>query len=275
MNSTKPKGTGSVSTPLWRALRSAEGPVTVGELRRASRAKAVSVQQRLQRWRKAGFVVTLEPEPARYVIAPKAADRQEAPGPGDLSADAWRALRRLGRPATFEELLAASGAADRPLYCRLFRWRKSGFIVKIEARPSRYVLSPAAPDVAEPPQVSLEGEVKERRRTARERLWSAMRVLKTFDVPMLMMTAEARRRSCEDFINLLARAGYLRTLNHPVTRSPAGNNARTWSTYQLTRNTGPKAPIITNPRGGERQLVDLNTGAGVPIGPGLHQRARG
>ena len=135
--------------------------------------------------------------------------------------------------------------------------------------------------------------MKERRRTARERIWATMRVLKKFDVPMLMMTAEANRRSCEDFINLLARAGYVRTLSHPVARraappaAEAGQGrglsaasranlyvARDWSTYQLVRSTGPRCPTITNPPEGERELIDPNTGASVPIGPGLRSRAR-
>lgn len=270
---------GEVAAPLWTALRCAAAPATIGELHRASNAHPNAIQHRLKRWTRAGFIDVLPAEPARYAIAAAAADRDEPPGPGDLSADAWRALRRLGAPATFEEILAASGAGDRALYCRLFRWRRSGYVVKSEARPARYLLSTAAPDAPEPPQVSPKGEVRERRRTARERLWATMRILKTFDVPVLMITAEAKRRSCEDFINFLARAGYVRTLNHPVTpsRTEPGKlvHARTWSTYQLVRNTGPKAPVISKPRGGERQLIDLNTGAAVSVEIGVRQRARG
>lgn len=264
-----------VSTPLWRALRTAAAPATIGELHKTSRAHPNAIQLRLKRWSRAGLVDVLPPEPPRYSIGPRGIGLEQAPTFGSLSADAWAALRRLGRPATLEEIIALSGASDRPLYCRLRRWANTGFVTKHEHLPRRYALSEAAPDVPEPPKVDPAGEVKERAPTARERLWATMRILKTFDVPMLMMTAEAKRRSCEDFLNLLARAGYVRTLNHPVTRSAAGNPARIWSTYQLLRSTGPKAPVITNPRGGERQLVDLNTGAAVPIGPGLRQRARG
>jgi hypothetical protein len=266
----------AVSAPLWRALRSAAAPATVRELHTASCAHPNAIQHRLKRWTASGFVDVLPPEPPRYEISAKGRDLDAAPTTGSLSADAWQALRRLDRPVTHEELVAASGCADRPLYCRLRRWCRSGWIRKIEAQPKRFALSADAPDIAEPPKVSIGGEVRERRRSARERLWAAMRVLKRFDLPMLMMTAEAKRRSCEDFINLLSRAGYVRRVDMPVARAGAGNLdvARTWSTYVLVRNTGPKAPTITNPRGGPRQLVDGNNGASVPVGRGVRQLAR-
>ncbi|HEX8224488.1 MAG TPA: hypothetical protein VF605_11790 [Allosphingosinicella sp.] len=286
MNYAKFSPTGEVALPLWRALRRAKAPATVGELHKASNAHPAAIQVRLQRWRAAGFVDVLPPEPHRYEIAPAFASQIEAPSFGTLSSDAWTALRRLGRPATLEEIIAASGVADRPLYCRLLRWRRRGAIVKHEQLPRRYALSPAAPDVAEPPQVAPTGEVREQRPSARERMWRAMRILKRFDVPVLMMTAEAKRRSCEDFINLLSRGGYLRRLDTPAKRGPTLrvgtdergrglsaasqanlNFTRTWSTYQLVRNTGPKAPTITNPRGGERQLLDGNTGEAVTLKP--------
>lgn len=266
-----------VAAPLWRALRDADAPATIGELHAISRAHPNAIQLRLKRWTRVGFVDVLPPEPPRYEIAPKHVDRTEPPSKGGLSADAWAALRRLGRPATLDEIAALSGAADRPLYCRLRRWRRRGLVVKHEFQPRRFVLSPDAPDVAEPPIVTAAAEVKPRAATARERIWAAMRVLKRFDLPQLMMTAEAKRRSCDDFVNFLSRAGYVRCLNHPVTRRGGGNLAfaRTWSTYQLIRNTGPKAPIVTNTRGCERRLVDLNTGASVPLGDGVRMRARG
>jgi hypothetical protein len=110
-----------VSGPLWKALRDASGPATVNELHRASRARPNAIQQRLRRWSRVGFVEVLPAEPPTYAISAKAAHLAEAPTSGSLSADAWAAMRRLGRAATFEEIVAASGASDRPLYCRLRR----------------------------------------------------------------------------------------------------------------------------------------------------------
>ena len=73
-------------------------------------------------------------------------------------------------------------------------------------------------------------------------------LLKRFDLPMLMISAEANRRQCEDFVHLLQRTGYVRRLDAPTKRIGAGNLdvARDWSTYVLARNTGPKCPTITN-----------------------------
>lgn len=256
-----------VAAPLWRALRRATGPATIRELHATSRAHPNAIQHRLKRWSGVGFVEILPPEPVRYEISEKGIGLEEAPTIGSLSADAWAAMRRIGRAVTLEELIAASGCADRPLYCRLRRWSRSGWVRRIDAQPQRFALSADAPDIAEPPKVSIDGGVREKRRSARERLWSAMRVLKRFDLPMLMMTAEAKRRSCEDFINLLLRAGYVRRLDAPMVKTGPGNLgfARTWSNYQLVRNTGPKAPMITNPRGGPRQLVDANNGKSVEL----------
>lgn len=265
-----------VERPLWRALRATEAPATIAELHLASRAHPNAIQLRLKRWSRVGFVEIHPAEPPRYEISEKGRGRDAPPTTGSLSLDAWQALRRLRGPVTLEELIAATGCADRPLYCRLRRWRRSGWIRKIDQLPQRYALSPAAPDVAEPPRVTLALDVEQRRPSARVRMWVAMRVLKRFNVPMLQMTAEVKRRNCEDFINLLSRAGYVRRLDYGVGRCRAGNlgAARTWSTYQLVRNTGPKAPTITNPPGGPRQLVDANTGASVILARGVRAMTR-
>lgn len=256
----------AVSKPLWRALRTAGEPTTIGDLHKASRAHPNAIQLRLKRWSRAGIVTVLPPEKARYVISDRSAHRAEAPTIGSLSADAWTALRRIGRPATFEELLAATGASDRPLYCRLRRWTRSGHVRKIEAMPRRFALASGAIDQPEPPTVNAAGDVKRRGPSQRERLWKVMRILKRFDLPQLEITSEATRRAAEDFINLLSRAGYIRNL---------GKGGGTgWATYALIRDTGPKCPTITNKAGAERRLVDRNNGQSVPIGPGLRRRAR-
>jgi len=250
---------GPVSVPLWRALRRAHGPVTVTELR-------------LGRWERVGFVLALPGDKERYAFSDASAGLPDAPSRGTLSRSAWAALRRIGRPATFSEILQATGATDRGLYCRLWRWVEQGHLVKIAAEPIRFALTEEAPDVGEPPRVSKDLEVRPRR-TARDRIWSAMRVLKRFDVPMLMMTAEASRRSCEDFISLLSRADYVRIDGYRSVRTGAANLAavRDWSSYTLLRSTGPKAPTVTNPAGGERRLIDRNTGASFPVGIGVRQ----
>lgn len=261
----------AVSDPVWRALRRAEEPVSIEDLHRITRARRNAIQLRLNRWRRVGFVMAVPGERELYEIDAALID-QPAPTEGALSASAWTAMRRIGRPATFAEILQASGAADRPLYCRLYRWVRDGHVVKTAPQPTLFVLTDDAPDVGEPPKVSGTFQVRPRK-TARDRMWSAMRVLKRFDLPLLMMTAEATRRSCEDFINLLSRAGYIRNEGYRAARTGPANLdvGRDWSSYTLLRSTGPKAPKVTNPGGAERQLIDQNNGCSVPIGRGVRE----
>lgn len=268
-----------VSQPLWRELRRRGGPLTLDELHRASRAHPNAIQLRLKRWSRCGLVVELPPEPVLYALAPAHRECLVPPTEGSLSAAAWRALRKLGRPASLDEILAASGCSDRPLYCRLRRWRGAGFIIEVKGKARRFAMSSEACKCSSPPKVgaALDPHLDEQKgppRTQRQRLWSAMRVLKTFDVPVLMMTAEVTRRSCEDFLNLLQRTGYVRRLDIAAVRTGPGNldAARDWSTYQLIRSTGPHAPRITSGPG-PRTLIDGNGGERVPVGPGLRRRA--
>lgn len=251
-------GGGAVETPVWRELRAAAEPLTVDDLRQATGADPNAIQHRLKRWERAGLVMILPPEPARYAFSPKSAALKTAPTIGSLSDDAWGALRRLGGEATFDRILALSGAEDRPLYCRLRRWQRRGHLVITEGRPRRFKLSPAAPDVAEPPRVSIDAQVAPRLRTAKDRMWAAMRVLKRFDLPLLMITAEVTNRSATDYVAALACAGYLRVNRH--IRGGA-DPERVHATYQLLNNSGPKTPATYRDRAtGERRLNDRNTG---------------
>jgi hypothetical protein len=262
--------TGDVSTPLWKALRAAKEPATLKELHRASEAHPQAIRTRLRRWTNVGLVEVQEALPLRYAIAEEAAHLVEPPFPGTLAEDAWRALRKIGRPATFAELLAASGLADRALYCRLRRWYDHRFVTIEPGRPRRFALAAEAPDVPVPPIVNEHYEIKPNPpRSARERLWTAMRILKTFDVPMLIMTAEVNRRACDEFLNLLVRAGYVRMFGYKFKRCGAGrlDFVRDWSTYQLLRNTGPRHPTFSAFKGKDqpRRLTDHNTGASVEL----------
>jgi hypothetical protein len=255
----------SVSPSLWQALRSATAPASIAELQRSTPGRHHHIKSRLRAWADAGLVEPLPPVAVRFAIARHHAKLDEAPTPGLLSADAWRALRRAGRPATLAELVAATGAGDRPLYCRLFRWIRSGHLTRVEPEPERFMLTPCGRETDGPP--TLHRHKPRKIAVGRDRIWAAMRVLKQFDVPMLMMTAEASRRACEDFIASLGAAGYVRTVTHRVVRRKAGNHgfARGYSTYQLIRSTGPKRPVISCPTEGGKFLFDRNSGQRVEM----------
>ena len=258
-----------LNQPIWDALRSVRKPATIAELQRSTGARTQTVTRRLRYWTSLGLARELPGRPTRYRISPVHLEQGDAPTGGELSQDVWAALKRLGGEASCAEILAATSGSDRAVYCRLFRWVQSGHLERIPGIAARYSISkegraqPEAPIKIPPKSIPRKGA------TMRSRVWVAMRILKTFDVPLLTMTAEVNRRACEDMISSLARAGYIRTVAHRMRRfrtgHPNGCFARTFSTYQLVRNTGPKAPIIACPQEGGRILIDRNTGESIPL----------
>jgi len=182
----------------------------------------------------------------------------------DVSRPLWNALRTAGGPATVSELHIASRAHPNAIQLRLRRWVRAGFVNDLGGRPKLFIMSSTAPNIPVPPRM---GEACKPLppRTTRERLWSSIRVLKTFDLPTLMISAEASRRSAEEFINCLLQADY-------IARMSRGNSMRgDWSTYQLRARSGPKAPVIKH--GTEngvrfRRLYDPNNGSTHDISPG-------
>jgi hypothetical protein len=121
--------------------------------------------------------------------------------------------------------------------------------------------------VLEPPPPPPPPQKPRKIPTMRARIWITMRVLKEFDIPLLVMTAEVNKRACEDFLSALGRAGYVRVIRHNMRRVKAGNHgfAAAPATYRLLRNTGPKCPVVECPAGGGRRLRDANTGETIPL----------
>ena len=257
----------NLAPALWAALRSAAAPASIADLLRTTPGRHHHLKSRLSAWAELGLVEPLPRVAVRFTIVKRYRGCEHAPTPGDLARDVWQALRRLDRPATLAELCAATGAGDRPLYCRIFRWIGSGHIVRVEPEPERFVLTDAGREAEEPP--AFHRHKPRKMTTQRERIWRAMRVLKRFDVPLLMITAEVGRGVCENFIGSLKRAGYVRVTAHRMVRHKAGPSgfARSFSTYQLVRSTGPKPPVISCPASGGKFLFDRNTGERVDLRP--------
>lgn len=187
-----------------------------------------------------------------------------------VEAPLWRVMLSADRPMSASELHRATAAHPNAIQARLRRWELAGFVARHGVAPARFALTDAAraanDDQQGPPQVMRDGTVRARRRTDRARLWSAMRVLKQFTLPELLIASGATRRSAEDLINCLCRAGYLRVEHR-------GNQTKgEWSSYRLTRVVGPRAPSIRQRvEGGVRHrlLVDPNTNAEIDISPGV------
>jgi len=261
---------GAVSVPLWRALRDAGRPLAIAELRALVGCRKGAIDCRLRQWVRAGLVEIVPPEPRRFEIAPASAQLEQAPTQGPLSRDAWAALRRLGGKATFPDILAASGADDRPLYCRLRRWAKRRHLIVTPAVQRRFVLSADAPTGDAPPKVQDDGAAAAAR-TAKDRMWSAMRVLKSFDLPLLGITAEVNVRQATEYVSALRRAGYVVKVDHPMAPSKVSRSGmvRSHATYRLVLNTGPKAPSTSSSGTTslpEPYLIDRNTGETIRLG---------
>lgn len=186
-----------------------------------------------------------------------------APVP-EVEAPLWRRLTEAGEPASIRELHLATHAHPNAIQHRLDRWVRAGLVTRLEGKPKRYAMNDDTPRTPEPPKVAIDGKTTPRAPTARDRLWRTMRVLPSFDLPTLQIVATTSRRSAEDMINCLQRAGYLRQLSR-------GNGTKgTWSTYRLIRNTGPRTPSIQHRAAGDRrvrELVDINTGRRTDISP--------
>lgn len=118
-------------------------------------------------------------------------------------------------------------------------------------------------DMSTPPMVSPNGTVRHRP-SAVQRLWTTIRVLKRFDVPTVIMTAECSRGVADNYLRALCRAGYVRQVS--ADRASTGE----WASYVLIRRSGLKAPIVRRARSGGRgqcELVDRNDGSRHDISP--------
>lgn len=156
------------------------------------------------------------------------------------------------------EKFALLGEASRAFDDILDDW-VAREIVEAEGRRTRYRIvrkylflrsPPPAPN-RQPPTI---------KRTQRQRLWSAMRVLRSFDLPTLLMASGASRRSAIELLGLLERAGWLRRVGNGWTLS----GDRKW---------GPIAPIVSRAADHVR-LIDPVTRDITEINASRGQRAR-
>ena len=176
-----------------------------------------------------------------------------------VEAPLWRQLAAAPSPASVAELHLATRAHPNAIQHRLDRWVRAGLVTRIEGSPKRFAMNDDTPRTPRPPRVAIDGRAAPRAPTQRQRLWRAMRVLPSFDIPGLMLTAAVTGRSAVTTVNQLLRAGYLRKVGR-------GNGASgAWSTYRLVRDTGPVAPVVNAQRG---TLTDGNTGRVTDIAPG-------
>lgn len=187
-----------------------------------------------------------------------------------VQAQLWDALRSGDGDLTAAELHRVTGTSFQTVAHRLGLWVNAGLVARSGRRPLRYRLITTESSPM-PPIIDGAGRAVPRLPTASERLWAAMRVLKRFDVHLLMITAGTGLSTTRGYVGLLQRTGYVRLekLGNPRTG--------VCSRYVLLRSTGRVAPretIRVTPAGRVRQLVDANSGQVHDISRGAPSRRR-
>lgn len=99
-----------------------------------------------------------------------------------------------------------------------------------------------------------------RRRTVRDKMWAAMRVLQKFRIADLQTMAGASRDNAQRYVGALERTGYLIRLRPEPGSAPTSNGYQRWL---LVRNSGPAAPVY---RANAGDIYDRNTSTAYPIG---------
>lgn len=171
----------------------------------------------------------------------------------------WSELRFASRPLDRFELVMGAArflAGPHRIDLRpLSRWVAAGFVAAI-GKPLRYSLERKYSTMASPPPMPAPARpIPLPRRSQRQRLWSAMRVLGAFDLTTLLIAAEATRGGAMDMIRILERGGWLRPTQSGWTTAGGrvwGPVAPTWTRYAIGT-----APVIriTDQRDGS--IVDI------------------
>lgn len=80
-----------------------------------------------------------------------------------------------------------------------------------------------------------------RRRTTRDKMWSAIRITRKFDLGRLEEISGATTANARKFVSALFRAGYLSELRRQPGEAPSSNGFKRWL---LTEDPGPATPIL-------------------------------
>lgn len=174
----------------------------------------------------------------------------------------WTHLRFAQAPVRLADLVLANddAGAARPALADtirlLDRWRGAGLIDRIE-KPESYIMHAQARTFRDPPAVGETARAPKPRST-RQRIWSAVRVMKRFDLVEICIAASVEKRTARRFLNQLTRAGYLcRTDRH-------GDDQPRW---RLSRPSGPTHPGVEYAGRTVVALIDRHSGQRFALSP--------
>ncbi|WP_446653089.1 hypothetical protein [Blastomonas sp.] len=182
----------------------------------------------------------------------------------------WSILRTCADPISIGEVIRTSGFSPVIVTRCLRKWRKSGLIEQV-GRQRHIRLHSIARRYASPPEDVRINPLGQRFTPAnlRQRIWTAVRVLKVFEMPMLVMAAETNTITALKYINELVRGGYLERIDPPGARHRK---------YRIVLNTGPHHPsvnrVVIDGRPYTR-IVDHNTSAQIHLALGPRGRPSG
>lgn len=143
------------------------------------------------------------------------------PALGDPAQALWSELRFASAPLGLFDLIIGAvrhcedafptrGETLRHLHHLIERW-VAARLLAVAGKPPLYTLERSCLNMASPPALPAPARpIPFPRRTQRQRLWTAMKVLRSFDLPTLLMAAQANRASTLDMLRVLTRAGWLR-----------------------------------------------------------------
>lgn len=170
---------------------------------------------------------------------------------------AWQELRFALRPIGLSEITMRTTRPGEQLgalisvFRALDSWAGDGLVARtLTDRGEEFLMSDCARSLREPP--ACVRPIRKEVRSGRARMWTAIRVLKSFDLIELCAAAECNAVTAAGYMRLLERAGYI------ARTSPRGELAR----WRLLRHTGPKNPgQVRDPMNRNRivALVDRNT----------------
>jgi hypothetical protein len=166
------------------------------------------------------------------------------------AAGLWEELRRLkGEAVTVQDLRDATGMDASAIRDRLQAWKAGGYVAVLKSLPlcpkvsCKYILTkdcgPIAPRVRKDGNQVMIGQ-------GQWRMWTAMRILKSFSVIELAATASTPEHQVADasakyYCRKLCKAGYLRLDKGRYLLLP-------------TMNTGPQAPQVQR----SKKVWDVN-----------------
>lgn len=189
-----------------------------------------------------------------FVTAPRLRDPERA---------AWTALRFAMEPVRLADIILANdGANDVPppsvadTLILLDRWRGAGLIER-SGKPETYMMHQKARAFRDPPTVGAVA-TEPKQRSTRQRIWSAVRVMKSFDLVEICFAATVETRAARRVLNQLTRAGYLTRTER------AGDDHPRW---RVIRPSGPHHPRVEYDGRTVVALVDRNNGQRFPLLP--------